>query len=305
MNDANATKVVPHDKVPGANTRESLSSDSADEEVKLKDVNYSASKTPYVPFPAVINAYQSGARMKTFILCGEDKKHRLLRISVHLGLSGQGPLGTRPGIYLHNGTSTKDAILAAAGDEDQWSQRVYVFNNKSVIIVPHLLGDHSDGLAREWVTELMVASTTRDDAGVSVIFRFAVNSGPGDMFLERETFGWRKFKTGSDKAYSGGGYKLLRLSCPATGSRDNDSTGDADHSPLAVMELNKGLAKYLDHMYTLSFVGLGLTGDLGGRWKTMVVVTAARLWIARLNGKTNKTAVSMAERVQGKSSTIA
>lgn len=305
MDGANATKVAPRVNLSSANTRESLSSDSADEEGKLKDVNYSASKAPYVPFPAVINAYQSSARMKTFTLCGEDKNHPLFRVSVHLGLSGKGPLGTRPGVYLHNGTSTKDPILAAAGDEDQWSQRVYAFNNKSVIVVPHLLGDHSDGLAREWITDLMIASTTRDDTGVNVIFRFAVNSGPGDTVLERETFEWRKFKTGSDKVYPGGGYKLLRLSRPATGRRDDNTTGDADHSPLAVMELNKGLAKYLDHMYTLSFVGLGLTGDLGGRWKIMVVVTAARLWIARLNGKTNKTAVSMAERVQGKSSTLA
>jgi hypothetical protein len=130
--------------------RESLSSDSAGEESKLKDINYSASKTPYTAIPPVINAYQSGARMRTWILCGESKNEALFRVSLHfgLGITHRGPLGSRPGIYLHNGASIKDPILAAAGDEDQWSQRYYAFNNRSIIVVPYLPGDNEDGLNR-------------------------------------------------------------------------------------------------------------------------------------------------------------
>lgn len=272
--------------------RESLSSDSAGEESQLKAANYSASKTPYTPFPPVLNAYQSGARMRTWVICGDKKSDVLFRISVHFGLTQRGPLGMRPGIYLHNGTSIKDSILAAAGDEDQWSQRVYAFNNKSVIIVPAVPGDQSDGLDREWATELMVASTTSGDDGV--VFRFAINAGPDEDNLKRERFEWRKFKKGTDKEYPGGGFKLFRLPRPTT-------EAETDQDCVAVWELDKTLLKYWDHMYTLSFVGSGLSDDLGERWKTMVVVTAARLWMIRLHGKTKKSTIGMGEKIKGKS----
>jgi hypothetical protein len=54
-------------------------------------------------------------------------------------------------------------------------------------------------------------------------------------------------------------------------------------------------------MYTLTFVGSGLSNDLGERWKAVVVVTAARLWAIRLHGRTKKSTISMGEKISGKS----
>lgn len=292
MSDSKGTGTLEGQTVSYEHARESLSSDSAGEESKLKPANYSASKTPYTLITPVVNAYQTGSRLRTFDICGEAKSSPLFRVSVHFGFSGRGPLGSRPGIYLHNGKSIKDPVLAAAGDEDQWSQRVYAFNNKSVIVVPHLPGDDPDGPAREWVTELMVASTTSEGEGV--VFRFAINIARDGKTLKRERYEWRKFKQGTDHEHPGGGFKLFWLPCPTTRTEDGNVTrpggqggqktsAATGNDCVAVWELSKGLSKYWDHIFTLKFVGSGLSGDLGDRWKAMVVVTAARLWMIRLS----------------------
>jgi hypothetical protein len=281
---------------PQDEARHSLSSDSAGEESQLKSVNYSASKRPYTTIPPVLNAYQTGARMRTWLICGESKSNAIFRVSLHfgLGLIQRGPLGMRPGIYLHNGTTIRDPILAAAGDEDQWSQRYYAFNNKSIIVMPYVAGDEDDGMNREWHTEYMVGSTTEEEHGV--VFRFALNAGPDDRedLFKRERFEWKKFKKGTDKDYPGGGFKLFRLPRPTT----NEGAGG---ECVAVWELDKTVRKYWDHMYTLTFVGSGLSNDLGERWKAVVVVTAARLWAIRLHGRTKKSTISMGEKISGKS----
>lgn len=50
-------------------------------------------------------------------LCGgSNAKDRLCLIEMQTGYSGKGPLGMRTGFLLRNGMSTKDPILAAAGD---------------------------------------------------------------------------------------------------------------------------------------------------------------------------------------------
>jgi hypothetical protein len=185
------------DTSPASNKdpRTSFSSNSTEEEGKLDAANYSASLTPYQPFPLVSNAYQTGSRMRTFLICDETKSNAIFRVSVHLGFSERGPLGTRPGIYLHNGTSVHDSVLAAAGDEDQWSQRYYAFNNNSVILIPRLPGDDDGEPGREWVTELMIGSTTGEHEGV--VFRFAINAGQDENNLKKGEIRVEKVQEGN------------------------------------------------------------------------------------------------------------
>ncbi|KAB5540497.1 hypothetical protein GE09DRAFT_1062217 [Coniochaeta sp. 2T2.1] len=273
--------------VPHNDPRDSISSDGTAEE-KLEAANFSVSLKPHKPFPPVITGHLTGARMKSFNLCGETKNDLLFKVSVHMGYSSHGPLGTRPGIYLHNGMSVKDPILAAAGDESQWSARVYAFHNKSVVLLPRLPGEKEETGGGEWVTETIVSSTT----GADVVFRFAVNipSNEGGS-LTRERFQWSKFKKGTDHEYPAGGYKLFWLP---------SSTDAPDHGCVAVWELGKGVSKYWNHMFTLKFVG-DARSELGNRGQAVVVVTAARLWMMRLQGKTKKTTISLGEKIGGKS----
>ncbi|KAB5576528.1 hypothetical protein GE09DRAFT_1282156 [Coniochaeta sp. 2T2.1] len=273
--------------VPHNDPRDSISSDGTAEE-KPEAANFSASMKPHKPFPSVITGHLTGARMKSFNLCGETKSDFLFKVSVHMGYSSHGPLGTRPGIYLHNGTSVKEPILAAAGDGSQWSARVYAFNNKSVVLLPRLSGENERTGGGEWVTETIVGSTT----GADVVFRFAVNipSNEGGSLM-RERFEWRKFKKGTDPEYSAGGYKLFWLP---------SSTDALDHGCVAVWELGKGVSKYWDHMFTLKFVS-DARPEMGDRGQAAVVVTAARLWMMRLQGKTKKTTISLGENIREKS----
>lgn len=91
---------------------------------------------------------------------------------------------------------------------------------------------------------------------------------------------------------------LVLLRCPPPTVFEVAAT---DHGCVAIWELTTGLSKYWDHMYTLRFVGSGLSEDLGGRWQAMVVVTAARLWMIRLHGKTKTSTISIGEKMKGKS----
>jgi len=308
MSDNKGTEGPGTESLSSNDARSSLSSDSAEEQGKREAAQYSAAKTPYTSIPPVTNAYKTGASMRTFRICGETKSQPLFCASVHLGFSDRGPLGTRPGVYLHNGMSVEDPILAAAGDEDRLSQRAYAFNNSSVVLVPRFSGEDDDGPGGDWVTELMVASTTGEGEGV--VFHFAISAGRDQECLRRERFEWRKFKKGIDAEYPGGGFKLFRLPRPTIRSDEDDTRhGDqrdqndvtaTDRGCVAVWESPTGFSKYWDHLYTLKFVGSDLSKDLGDRWQTVVVVTAARLWLIKVHGKTKKSTIRIGEKMKGK-----
>jgi hypothetical protein len=80
-----------------------------------------AMSSPYRQFPSVMNAHFQWMAIKTFNLCGATQHDRLYVVEMHTGYSGKGPLGLKAGIMLHNGLSTKDPILAVAGDESQFA----------------------------------------------------------------------------------------------------------------------------------------------------------------------------------------
>ena len=248
-------------------------------------------------FPPVMSAYAQWGQFKTFNLCGANDSQPLCLVEVHTGFSGEKPLGSRPGIHLHNGMSKKDLVLAAAGDELQIASRAYSFNLESTILLPQpgpLGAPRVEGL----VTEMMQARI-RDD---KVSFIFSIEIGQGEK-IRREHFEWRKFDKG-DEDSKAGGFRLLWLS--AGRSSDVGDHCDGNISPsaaneaelVALLSWSKGLAS-LKHAFTLKLLGSGLSDTLGERWKLMVVVTALRLWYLKANGRTTKAVVAIGEKIHG------
>ena len=259
-----------------------------------------APTSPYRPFPPVMNGYSlrewSLEALKAFKLCGSDENDFLYIIEAHNGLSAKGPLDTRPGWYLHNGTSSKDPILAAAGDESQHASVVYGFNLNTIIRLPPL---QPSTKSKAMVTEFMHATTTRNHG---VAFRFSIETGSENM--QREDFEWRKTPKSTDAEK--GGFELVRLLSCSNEAKPNvsDSDGQGLVPPPAsdsgcetvAMITWKGIWK---HGFTLELKGSGLSGGLGERWSLMVVITGVRLLGLRATGRTKWAAIRIAEKIRG------
>ncbi|KAL2015467.1 hypothetical protein VTK56DRAFT_5392 [Thermocarpiscus australiensis] len=109
--------------------------------------------------------------LTTLKLCGATESDFAYLVELHFGYTPRGPLNFRPGLYLRNGTSAKDPIIAAAGDVSRQPLLVQTFNLDSAIMLPPL-DPEAVRNARDLVTEVMHA--TREDG---VRFRFSVEYG--------------------------------------------------------------------------------------------------------------------------------
>ncbi|KFX89845.1 hypothetical protein V490_06781 [Pseudogymnoascus sp. VKM F-3557] len=266
--------------------------------------NHATTSSPYGQFPPVMNAYCEWNVLKSFNLCGATKEDRLYVVDIHTGYSAKGPLGSKAGIILHNGLSTKDPILAAAGDESMFAAHIFAFNVNSIIMLPPLEDDRARH--RAMTTEMMRPSAMSKD-GIAFIFSVEVGEK-----LRRERFEWRKFKKGDggDEA-SPGGFKLLRLpSSPKNtdsntgGSSKSKGNGDSlltgnDGEVVAVLTLTRSWAK-LKHPFSLELTGSALSGALGERWTLMTVITAIRMSMLDINGRASKISISMSEKLGAK-----
>ncbi|KAK4151886.1 hypothetical protein C8A00DRAFT_44981 [Chaetomidium leptoderma] len=203
----------------------------------------------------------SGYRPFSPKLCFATENDLLYLVELHFGYTPRGPLHFGRGFYLRNGTTTKDPILAATGDDP-----------------------------RDTVTEILHASTGKEH---SVAFRFAIEVGIKRR--QREEFEWRKMGGGGKQAgayETGSRYTLYRLT-------SNLSTLSSSSPPLpddtqVVAELSFRHIMNLKHAFTLELKGAGLTGELGDRWTLMVVMTSLSLHWLRQNGKTKKATVGAA-----------
>jgi hypothetical protein len=240
-----------------------------------------------------MNAYAQWGQFKSFNICGATEEDRLYLVEVHTGYSASGPLGRRPGVLLHNGTSKKDPILAAAGDESQFAARAYSFNNESIILMPPLRGSTA-AQTGDFVTERMRASVSSGQ----VTFDFDIEVGSGDK-LRQERFQWRKIKKGTDGSAKEGGFTLVAANSGAPSTPSSSSSTNADGHVVALLMWRK-LFPTFKHAFTLELFGRGLSGELGERWRLMVVMTALRLWTIRVKGKTTKGLIAMGEKMSTK-----
>jgi hypothetical protein len=222
-----------------------------------------------------MNLHGSRLRLLSADLCGETARDRLFYVDFHTGLSGSGPLGTRPGILIRNGPSGKSPVLAAAGYLSAAAARASTFDPDSVIMVPDLGPQAS---AAELVTETMGATTSQN----GLVFRFALEVGEKQS---REDFAWCELSNGGDGASKQRRFRLLRL---GRGSHAMDKGGSSNSSAdlggevVAMLTLYPTPSRPL-HYLSLELLGSGRSGGLGRRWGIMAVVTAVRLWMMRVN----------------------
>lgn len=257
--------------------------------------------SPYRPFPSSMNVFCSWMATKTLHVCGAGRDERLYVVDVHTGYSGRKPLGTRPGLVLRNGTGAKDPVLAAVCDESQLAARFYAFNLNSVVLLPPL--SSSKGAAadpKDLVAETMRARTL-DNGGFA--FRFSVEVGRGGEKLQRAQFEWRSMKKGENDEAREGGFKLVQVPPERRegrpgGSSSSQATMDDDSEVLALLSWTK--TWWLTRPFALQLKGSGQSGSLGERWTLAVVITALRIWVLRLNFRSNRGVISLAETIRGK-----
>ncbi|KAK0624120.1 hypothetical protein B0T14DRAFT_517547 [Immersiella caudata] len=244
---------------------------------------------PHRPFPPLMTAYciysLSLSTFRQFNICAAANKHDILfTAQLSTGFVPHTPLGSRPGIILHNGPTTKDPVLAAAGAESISSSTTMSFNTRSVVILPPVSAP-PEATPNAMVTTMMRASRAQEDKGV--VFRLSVVvSAEGHR---KEEFEWRKVgglgAEGKEK-----GYKMLRLAPP----------GEEEHEVVGILTWPVGTIEKLTKVFTLELKGGALSGQLGERVVLMMLVTASRLWWMRLKGQTAKGYVAVAEKTHGK-----
>ncbi|EGR44866.1 uncharacterized protein TRIREDRAFT_111808 [Trichoderma reesei QM6a] len=140
----------------------------------------------YRRFPSTMTIKAGLSR--SFTICDAVSNEAIYLAEFHpSGWSCTKPLGARAGFILHNGVSSNDAILAAAGDITVFEQRINPFCNRSHILLPPLqTKENTQALQHPTVTEVMTGKITAEKG---IVFRFSVEAG---RVMQRQTFEWRK-----------------------------------------------------------------------------------------------------------------
>ena len=224
--------------------------------------------------------------MKTYKLCGAAQDILYL-VMVHLGYTPRGPLNFGRGLYLRNGTRFRDPILGAAGQAAPLPLPMTLFNPKTDILLPPL---DTDKNPTDKIRETLHASTSEEHG---TAFKFAVEVGVKG--IQRETFEWRKLTTTG----KGSRYELHRLVTDEPGPATSSCSRSLENATDVLADLNFENWLSINHLFHLELKGAGLTGEMGGRWTLMVVMTALGILWQRYYGKTNKTMVSAAQKFDG------
>ncbi|AEO71798.1 uncharacterized protein THITE_2059092 [Thermothielavioides terrestris NRRL 8126] len=283
-----------------------------------------ASSLGHRPFPPVMGLYVNSSgvlsALTSFKLCGASAADFLYLVEVHFGYTARGPLGFGHGYYLRDGTSSRDAVLAATGDEVPLRFPFSMLRGKLVVLLPPLdaggdvvgkdlkKGPMGKGKGRgrveDKVREVLQPATSKAHG---VVFRFAVEVGVGAM--RREEFEWRKRekvkKADADEDRKAGRhFRLCRPPSAAPGAASSSSSPPppagtpADGEILAELVIEK--TTNLRRPLSLELKGAALTGELGPRWTLMVVMTALGLLWLHHQGRTIKGTVALKEKMRGK-----
>ncbi|KIH86484.1 hypothetical protein SPBR_08702 [Sporothrix brasiliensis 5110] len=171
------------------------------------------SSSPSRLFPPVVNAYSNWGRIKTFDHCGASRGECLYVVESHTYFSGRKPLCARQGLLLHSGTSRKDAVLAAAGNETPGRS----LNPDTIVLLP--CPDPSAEASTMAIEKMRLATTAGS-------LRFTIEEGEE---MQREEFEWRKVRKGEDNAVASGGFRLVRLTsrCPTAQARSGSMVGSS------------------------------------------------------------------------------
>ncbi|KAL2132206.1 hypothetical protein VTI74DRAFT_4093 [Chaetomium olivicolor] len=267
----------------------------------------------YRPFPRVMNLYlnYTSLSFKTLSLCGASQSDLLYLVELHFGYTPRGPLNFGQGFYLRNGTTTKDPILAAAGDEFPLPMLSVFFVSKAIIMLPPVDEEKNP---RDVVREEVRAVRRKGEQGERVVgFRFGVDGVlvHGGKRRAREEFEWWKGRgkgkgKKGEEADNGNGdlqgsrdYRLVRVATTVASGKAGSSSAAAKSMPDADDNDGEVLAELVfeslwsvKHVFKLELKGAGATGKLGERWALAVVMSALSLCWMRQYGRTNKTTVA-------------
>ncbi|KAM7219790.1 hypothetical protein V8F06_004824 [Rhypophila decipiens] len=277
----------------------------------------------YTPFPPVTSLHSNFSGLTTpfrsLRLCsGASRDDLLYLVNIHYGYTPRGPLNFRPGLYLRNGATNKEPVLAAAGDETRLPVWISTFSLESVILLPPV-DLEAKNPTRDLVEEILRASTTSTAAAGTegngarhVTFRFAIEVGV--KMREREEFEWvdaNGLATATND--NGGGSSSSASAAAAFAAFADTDTPTKGHRFVLLPEAADDLPEQgeilaelvfanvmsLTRIFTLELKGAGLTGELGDRWTLMVVMTALRIYWLRTYGKTGKAVIWAGEKVRG------
>lgn len=194
-------------------------------------------------FPPVLNAKIIHSLTKRNVkLCSEDG-NALYAVSFH---------SRRPHLILHNGSSTSGAEIATCSEGKAWKMD----SDSTVVLSP--LGGFSAPAHERLYGKLGVTNS---------FYNFAVDVGGTGGRVWREEFQWQSSKgaetTAGGRGFMDEGHKLVRVQ---------------NNEVVAVWVAEGGMS--MSKVGRLEFLGSGLTGELGDRWRMMVVVSAMKMWDA-------------------------
>ena len=107
-------------------------------------------------------------------------------------------------------------------------------------------------------------------------------------------------KNERDESTSHGGFRPVSVSaidCEGSSDQGTSASGE-DHDALAIFSWRRFLTSP-KHPFDLTFLGDRLFKTMGNRWTLLVLMTALRLWMLHLHGKTNRGSVAAAEKADG------
>ncbi|TFB01191.1 hypothetical protein CCMA1212_007033 [Trichoderma ghanense] len=241
----------------------------------------SSSSLYYRRFPSTMTIKACWPR--SFTICDSVSNEAIYLAEFHpFGWSCTKPLGARAGFILHNGVSSNDAVLAAAGDITVFEQRVNPFSNRSHILLPPLpKNEKTQASQQPTVTEVMIGKTIAEKG---TVFRFSVEVGRA---LHRRHFEWRRLARDDS-------WELVRH---PSSSRKASPEGEV----IATLSWESVLlAIALDPLNAQPICTLQLlngleSGALGERCTLVVVMSVLRLWHLRMRGKDTRGYMKFAE----------
>ncbi|KAK1829441.1 hypothetical protein QBC39DRAFT_287347 [Podospora conica] len=265
------------------------------------------------PFPPTMNAYyiydlsNLAGTLKTFKICnGNAKTDVVFTAEMHTGLLPRPPLGTRPGILLHQGASHKGneaTVIAAAGGESLTSEGYLHFHPRSVVILPPLCPGGGtprrvEKSAVQMATEVMSA-VRLEGPGEQVGFDVSMDGVyPGrEGQRRRVAFQWRKKEDGFEMVRLGG-------SVPGGSGEDGEGKEGVEDEVVASLKWPSHAVGWFVKMFSLELKGSARSGALGERCVLMILVTACRIWMLKFGGKTTKSFVKVAEKTHGKEARV-
>ncbi|KAM0340242.1 hypothetical protein ACHAPU_010586 [Fusarium lateritium] len=215
--------------------------------------------TPYRQIPRSLKISWQWNKLRTFFL-GSDATSKMFAVSEHSGLFGRNT--GSPCLLLHNGPSTKDEILAAAGEtlRDGLSDPGVVESIVNVSAAPG--ADNDTRVATE------IVQAVYDDVEQCVVFRWAIETKQGETLQDcnftREEFEWSMtpVRAAADPKYCHE-FKLYRV-------------GDikAPNEYLAMASWKEAAWKTCK----IDFSDKGVQQNYGNRWSLMVIMSALRMW---------------------------